>query len=171
MKEAPLLRPGSANRVFENHGDDSGDACSEGNLADQHSAADEFAPDHSPRPARSRPRVRNGGRDQNQGPDGALASASSIEAGSVPGTMKKPRTRRGSIVWLQLRRFGTVSANKLAQVRERRENVFAGCCRDDLALVPGGDHQPQIGEVEANEEFPLSLIVRPVDFPDQAFQR
>jgi hypothetical protein len=70
-----------------------------------------------------------------------------------------------------VKRFGSLADSKLTQVRERRENVFPGCCRDDLASILGDDPQPQIGEVEANEEFPLSLIVRPVDFPDQAFQR
>src|ERR1700749_2976574 len=49
----------SANRVFENHGDHSGDACSQGNLADQHDVADELAPEHSVA-AKEKPRTRQG---------------------------------------------------------------------------------------------------------------
>jgi hypothetical protein len=40
------------------------------------------------------------------------------------------------------------------------------CFRDDLAPVLRDDHQPQIGETEADKEFPLSSIVRTINFPD-----
>jgi hypothetical protein len=52
----------SSGCIFENHGDDCGDACGEGNLACQHGTAYEFAPEHfeslaGPTTGRPRPRV------------------------------------------------------------------------------------------------------------------
>jgi hypothetical protein len=54
-KAADLTAGRSANRVFENPGDQCGDGCSEGNLDGQRDEADKLAPDeHSPRLPTSR---------------------------------------------------------------------------------------------------------------------